>query len=393
MNVKELLETSLLKNAKVLAGHEGLHRDISWCAPDTALRFNNWLMPGLLLLFTGKQQKYGWDQYMEKIIEHQPAAILIFDAWNQEGIFPEKYNLNYFDSIKLPLIVLQKSTNPLAFTKRIGALLSESFSTDRRTEEWLQDICYSGNAQFDSSLAISLGYVSGFQYYCILVEMRKVDSENPLFVEMDMLHAKGHLTEALGNMPSFRLPPCLSFIENNTVLVCFAPFPLDKESQSKISFFILSAAKRVREQMSHRKWSFCVGSPASDFCEFAESFRTAQQTANIVRTLKAYEPVSFYENWYMHMLLLQEPKTRLSDYMRRTLAPILENTDYVNTLSDYLTFGENLKVTAEHLHIHTNTLKYRLNKISELLNVDLTNPNVRFRLRMVITIYRYLQNT
>lgn len=223
------------------------------------------------------------------------------------------------------------------------------------------------------------------------MEMRKIDKENPLSIEMDMTQARGLLTEALGNAASQSLPPCLTFIRG-TFLVCFAPLPYHEEINSKNTQFILSAATRIKQQMRHRKWSFSVGSPANDFHEFPESFRTAQQTANIVRSLKAYETVSFYENWYMHMFLLQEPRAKLESYMRRTLAPILDNEESLNTLSDYLTFGENLKLTSEHLHIHTNTLKYRLGKISEQLNVDLTDPNVRFRLRMVITIYRYLQS-
>ena len=89
---------------------------------------------------------------------------------------------------------------------------------------------------------------------------------------------------------------------------------------------------------------------------------------------------------------MQRSKVRSELYMERTLSPILDNVELLDTLCDYLTFGENLKLTAEHMHIHTNTIKYRLQKISSILNCDLGDPNVRFRLRMVITIYRYLYN-
>lgn len=92
------------------------------------------------------------------------------------------------------------------------------------------------------------------------------------------------------------------------------------------------------------------------------------------------------------MTLLREPRHKLDDYMKQTLSPILGNEEYIDTLSNYLAFGENMKLTAEHLHIHINTLKYRLSKISETLQCDLKDANVRFRLRMVITIYQYLQD-
>lgn len=391
MNVKELMATSLLKKAAVIAGHEGLLRDITWCAPDTAIRFENWLMPGLLLIFTGKHEKYGWDAYMDMLIARQPAAVLVFDAWNQEKIFPEKYNPSSFDAAKIPLILLQKASNPLAFTKQVGAMLSGEFNNDRRVEEWLRDICYSKEVIFDEILAHSLGYASGYPYYCILAELRKSEHKNPLFIEMDMNYAKSLLTETFQRAQIGSLPVPLSFINDNT-LIYFAPLPMSATKNNKNNELITSAVLRLKQQMPHCKWSFSVGIPANDLREFSESFHTAQQTAHTIHILRVHETVSFYENWYMHMLLLQEPPAKLHQYMERTLSPILDNVELLDTLCDYLTFGENLKLTAEHMHIHTNTIKYRLQKISSILNCDLGDPNVRFRLRMVITIYRYLYN-
>lgn len=77
--------------------------------------------------------------------------------------------------------------------------------------------------------------------------------------------------------------------------------------------------------------------------------------------------------------------------MYRTLSPILDDRDLLDTLVNYLVFNENARVTADRMFLHVNTVKYRLNRISSLLGVDLHDANTRFRLRMAVTIERYLR--
>jgi len=48
--------------------------------------------------------------------------------------------------------------------------------------------------------------------------------------------------------------------------------------------------------------------------------------------------------------------------------------------------GFNLKQTAESLHIHTNTLRYRLARSLEVLKIDLDDPEVRFQLQLAVRI-------
>lgn len=174
-------------------------------------------------------------------------------------------------------------------------------------------------------------------------------------------------------------------------MIVFAAFEREKGSIGYTRTRIVETVNRLKIHTG-RKWSVNTGIIADSLKTFAESYRSAEATAAIVQSLGATTTINFYEDWYMHMLLLRESRTDLHSYMIQSLLPIIENKESINTLSEYLTFGENLKVTAEHLHIHVNTLKYRLQRISELLDCDLNDPNVRFKLRMVITIYRYLQN-
>jgi hypothetical protein len=56
--------------------------------------------------------------------------------------------------------------------------------------------------------------------------------------------------------------------------------------------------------------------------------------------------------------------------------------DLCFTLFQYLRCERNSTITSECLHIHRNTLQYRLKKIHELIQVDMNNPDIREHLML-----------
>jgi carbohydrate diacid regulator len=61
-----------------------------------------------------------------------------------------------------------------------------------------------------------------------------------------------------------------------------------------------------------------------------------------------------------------------SEYIQRTIGRILKEKDLLETLGELFRQNHSLKITAQSLHIHINTLHYRLKKIEELTHL---NPN------------------
>ncbi|MNC42638.1 Purine catabolism regulatory protein [compost metagenome] len=52
-------------------------------------------------------------------------------------------------------------------------------------------------------------------------------------------------------------------------------------------------------------------------------------------------------------------------------------SDFLKTIAVYLTLNGNLKESAAFLHIHTNTLMYRLNRITEITGRSLKETDYR----------------
>ncbi|MCM3849000.1 helix-turn-helix domain-containing protein [Pseudonocardia sp. DR1-2] len=71
------------------------------------------------------------------------------------------------------------------------------------------------------------------------------------------------------------------------------------------------------------------------------------------------------------------------------IAPLIDQdrqrgTDYVHTLSVYLDAFGDVRKAAATLHVHPNSLRYRIRRIEEVAGLDLTDPELRLALQLVI---------
>jgi len=62
--------------------------------------------------------------------------------------------------------------------------------------------------------------------------------------------------------------------------------------------------------------------------------------------------------------------------------PSRQAREAVTTLRTYLDTGQSISRTAESLHLHRNTIRYRIERIAEILTVDIDNPDERLLLEL-----------
>lgn len=101
----------------------------------------------------------------------------------------------------------------------------------------------------------------------------------------------------------------------------------------------------------------------------------------------------FYKNLGIYKVLLTlTDKDVVLEYMRDTVFPLYEydeinHTDLVNVLRCYLKHDCSVKDTAQELIVHRNTVNYKIGKVSEILEKDLSSFEVRFQLNLGFLLY------
>lgn len=112
-----------------------------------------------------------------------------------------------------------------------------------------------------------------------------------------------------------------------------------------------------------------VGQVASSH-EIRQSYRQAERA---LRIAKNTGNITFDEDLTLEMILDELTPATKSDFIKRTIGGILAEKELVETVQELFRQNHSLKNTANKLHIHINTLHYRLKKIEEITGLDSSN--------------------
>ena len=112
-------------------------------------------------------------------------------------------------------------------------------------------------------------------------------------------------------------------------------------------------------------------------------------------TAKKYPRVYTYESSYPRYLLTATPeseKISKSNAAFNTLSELYRydqehNTNNLELLYVYLINDRKATETAEITHMHRNNVIYRISRISEMADLDLDDPQVRFRLLLAYELF------
>jgi DNA-binding PucR family transcriptional regulator len=104
----------------------------------------------------------------------------------------------------------------------------------------------------------------------------------------------------------------------------------------------------------------------------------------LLRTRLTDQKVATFDQLRAHALLLNlQQASSLRCLLEAGKVAALQRLDrrhgttYVQTLTAYLDWFGDLNAAAESIHIHRNTLRYRLRKLCELVALDLTDSTER----------------
>lgn len=118
------------------------------------------------------------------------------------------------------------------------------------------------------------------------------------------------------------------------------------------------------------------------FKEALEATRSVEQNPHL--QFHKYQPK------YVQELVSLIPRDEASAFQQKFLAPLLEMDNdeekaaLLKTLQNYFYFHQQVAQVARSMYVHRNTIIYRIKKIEEMLDVDLSDPqtaqNVQFAL-------------
>jgi purine catabolism regulator len=137
-----------------------------------------------------------------------------------------------------------------------------------------------------------------------------------------------------------------------------------------------------------------LGQSANDLRAWRESFQQAVAAYRTAQQWKLTTPLAFREMGVYRLLSLLVGSPELRKFYYETLGELTEttpqNAEFIATLEAFFAEHGNLTRTAKRLHIHRNTLLYRMDRIQEISGLDLDNPETRLATHLALRIRRIL---
>jgi|GEM_PF-5242166 len=117
------------------------------------------------------------------------------------------------------------------------------------------------------------------------------------------------------------------------------------------------------------------------------SFTQARLAATVGLQLHGAGSVTHYEDLGLYRLLAEAVDAKaLRAFHDEQLGAVAQDAELLRTLRVYLESRANKALAAKRLSIHLNTLKYRLQRIGDLVNRDLNDPQTLLDLHVAIEI-------
>jgi PucR family transcriptional regulator, purine catabolism regulatory protein len=156
--------------------------------------------------------------------------------------------------------------------------------------------------------------------------------------------------------------------------------------------FVNQLNTKLRVILENKSFMVGIGNIYQTADGISDSYDEARKAITISNKQDKNSSLSYYDKLGIWKLLgLLEDRTGIEYYIKDILGELIEydkkyNTQYLITIEKYLLFNLSIKHTASYFELHYNTIKYRLDQIKRLFNIDLKDQMQRLSVEVAVQL-------
>ena len=126
--------------------------------------------------------------------------------------------------------------------------------------------------------------------------------------------------------------------------------------------------------------------------DFCEHYKQAYNALSLGDLLKKTSRILNYDELIIpHMILSFRGETNIRNLIHPAVKVLKDldqkkGSNFLETLIVYIKHNQDTTLTAKSLHIHYNTLKYRINRIIEITNIDFSDSETLFNIQLSVKV-------
>jgi len=196
--------------------------------------------------------------------------------------------------------------------------------------------------------------------------------------------------------------PDASFWYQGPRLVIFFPFPKSRLEESRPFLIeeLQTICERIRLENAPYTVSMGISPGVFELDDFRLAYECARQSLVIGSSINDGNTgqVTHYEDLGLFRIVsIAESQTSLQRFCNDAIGSLISydrenDAELAPTLRIFLEQNQNSARTAKLLFIHYNTLRYRLERIKEVLGDVLDNPQQRLEIELALQLYPFVKH-
>ncbi len=189
-----------------------------------------------------------------------------------------------------------------------------------------------------------------------------------------------------------RVPGAISSIREDEVVVVMPEGGRPHHGAEEAARMSASCLARMRDLFPETVLTIGIGGACRDPADIARSYGQARRTIDAVVRLGRQGQVVAFEDLGIHRLLLQVPElAELRSFATEILGKLggqerQRGTELLTTLACYFRENNSPQRTARSLHVHPNTVAYRIRRIQEITGLQLGSYRDRLMAQVALEI-------
>jgi sugar diacid utilization regulator len=202
---------------------------------------------------------------------------------------------------------------------------------------------------------------------------------------------RNRVAAAIDHFFTTRVPGAITSIRDDEVVIV-VPEPTDQHPSAEAGRLGAGCRARVRDIFPEAVVTIGIGGTCRDPAEIARSYGQARRTIDAVQRLGRQGQVVAFEDLGVHRLLLQVPDlAELRSFAAEILGKLTgqerqRGAELLTTLACYFRENGSPQRTARSLHVHPNTVAYRIRRIQEITGIQLDNYRDRLMAQVALEI-------
>ena len=238
-----------------------------------------------------------------------------------------------------------------------------------------------------------LGYDSTRDHRILAVAFEVAASARAGSALADSTGAQGkRVAAAVEHFFTTRVPGAISSIRDDEVVVVMPEGGRPHHGAEEAARMSASCLARMRDLFPETVLTIGIGGACRDPADIARSYGQARRTIDAVVRLGRQGQVVAFEDLGIHRLLLQVPElAELRSFATEILGKLggqerQRGTELLTTLACYFRENNSPQRTARSLHVHPNTVAYRIRRIQEITGLQLGSYRDRLMAQVALEI-------